>query len=147
MRPDLSRALQGVGNTLISKIIPEVSTPFGQQEAGLAAQLAFWAAEEAERGADRLVTENRITRELLQDGLPLAGEAGADVKAALATPAAPDFRLSSLQAENDGVRRGLIALQTSLESNDSPDAHELSERIWAELVESTRRRRFQARLG
>ncbi|MGE0598572.1 MAG: hypothetical protein AB7J35_01935 [Dehalococcoidia bacterium] len=147
MRPDLPRALQGVAITLISKVIPEVSTPFAQQEVGLAAQLAFWAAEEAERGADRLVTENRATRQLLQDGLPFAGEAAEAVKSALATPPAPDFRLSSLQAENDGVRRGLIALQTALESNRSPAAHELNERIWAELAESTRRRRFQARLG
>ena len=147
MRPDLPRALQGVAITLISKVMPEVATPFGQQEVGLAAQLAFWAAEEAERGADRLVTENRATRQLLDDGLPLAGEASDSVRNALATPAAPDYRLSSLQAENDGVRAGLIALQTALEANDAPEARALNERIWAELAESTRRRRFQARLG
>ncbi len=147
MRPDLPRALQGVAITMLTKIMPEVGTPFGQQEVGLAAQLAFWAAEEAERGADRLVTENRVTRQLLEDGLPLAGDSIGAVRDALATPAAPDFRLSSLQAENDGVRRGLIALQSVLEANDAPAARELNERIWAELAESTRRRRFQARLG
>lgn len=147
MNPDLPRALQGVAITLISKVMPEVATPFGQQEVGLAAQLAFWAAEEAERGADRLVTETRETRQILQDGLPIAGEAAAAVKNALATPAAPDFRLSTLQAENDGVRRGLIALQTVLEASDDSAARALNERIWAELAESTRRRRFQVRLG
>jgi hypothetical protein len=147
MKPDLSRALQGVGMTMITKLMPEIQTAFGQQEAGLAAQLAFWASEEAERGADNLVTETRATRELLQAGLPLAGAAKADVEAALATPAAPNFRLSSLEAEIDAVRRGLVALQTALEANASPEAEALNERIWAELIESTRRRQFAVRLG
>ncbi|MEO8539957.1 MAG: hypothetical protein ABI577_09480 [bacterium] len=147
MKPDLSRALQGVGITLISKVIPEVTTSFGQQEVGLAAQLSFWAAEEAERGADRLVTETRETRQLLADGLPIAGEARADVEAALATPAAANLRLTTLQMENDGVRRGLIALQAAVEGNLGAEAIALTERIWAELVESTKRRQFAVRLG
>lgn len=147
MRPDLPRALQGVGITMISKLMPEIGTPFGQQEIGLAAQLSFWAAEEAERGADRLVTESKATRELLAEGLPLAGEARAAVEAALATPPAPNLRISTLQAENDSVRRGLVALQAALEGNPSPEAAALNERIWDELVESTRRRQFAARLG
>lgn len=147
MRPDLSRALQGVGITLVSKLLPDIQTPFGQQEAGLAAQLAFWAAEEAERGADRLVTENRATRALLADGLSFAGDAAADVRTAISTPAAPDFRVSSLQAENDALRRGLVALHAAVEANPAEGAHALNERIWGELVESTRRRQFAARLG
>jgi hypothetical protein len=126
--------------------MPEIPTPFGQQEAGLAAQLTFWAAEEAERGADRLITETRATRELLSDGLPLAGAAKAAVEQALATPPAPNFRISSLQAENDAVRKGLVELHAAIEGNSSPEASALNERIWAELVESTRRRQFAARM-
>lgn len=147
MRPDLSRALQGVGITLISKVVPEVQTAFGQQEVGLAAQLVFWAAEEAERGADSLVNETRATREILRHGLPLAGAAREAVELALATPPATNLRLSSLQTENDGVRRGLVALHAVVESTPGAEAQAFNERIWAEIVESTRRRQFQARLG
>lgn len=147
MRPDLSRALQGVGITLMSKIMAEVKTPFGQQEVGLATQLAFWAAEEAERGADCLATETRVTRELLRDGLPFAGEARGPVEQALATPPAPNLRLSTLQAENDAVRKGLVSLHGAIEGNPAPAARALNERIWDELAESTRRRQFQTRLG
>jgi hypothetical protein len=147
VRPDLSRALQGVAITLISKVLPEMQTAFGQQEVGLAAQLVFWAAEEAERGADALVNETRATRELLRDGLPLAGAASEAVQTALATPPAANLRLSTLQAENDGVRRGLVALHAAVEGQDSEQAVAMNERIWAELAESTRRRQFQARLG
>lgn len=146
MRPDLSRALQGVGITLVSKLAAEIRTPFGQQEAGLAAQLSFWAAEESERAADRLVTETRATRELLREGLPISGPARPAVEAALAASPAPNLRISSLQAENDAVRKGLVELQAAIENNPSPEARALNERIWAELVESTRRRAFAARI-
>jgi hypothetical protein len=147
MRPDLSRALQGVGITLVSKVIPEVQSAFGQQEVGLAAQLSFWAAEEAERGADRLVTENRATRALLSEGLPFAGDATSEVDAARQTPIAPDFRISSLQDENDALRGGLVVLHAAVEASTDPAARAFEERIWSEIVESTRRRQFQARLG
>lgn len=147
MRPDLPRALQGVGITLLSRVMPEIQTAFGQQEVGLAAQLSFWAAEEAERGADRLISETRATRELLREGLPFASAARAAVEAALATPAAANFLVSTLQTENDAVRKGLIALHAAIEGNGAPEAVAFNERIWAELIESTRRRQFQARLG
>jgi hypothetical protein len=133
--------------TLVMKLVPEIPTPFGKQEAGLAAQLTFWAAEEAERGADRLIKENHAVRALLSEGLAFAGDARAEVQSAIATPLAPDYRISSLQAENDALRRGLVELHAAVERDSTPQAAAFNERIWAELVDSTRRRQFQARLG
>lgn len=147
MRPDTSRTLQGVAVNLLTNVMGETKTPFGQQTVGIAAQLALWVAEECERGADRLVVENRATRELLVDGLSLAGNARAEVEAAIATPTAKDFRISSLQAENDALREGLVALHAVVEAAEGSDAHAFNERIWDELVESTRRRQFAMRLG
>ncbi len=147
MRPDTSRTLQGVAVNLLTNVMGEARTPFGQQTVGIAAQLALWVAEECERGADRLVVENRATRDLLADGLSLAGPARAEVEAAIATPPAKDFRISSLQAENDALRRGLIALHAAVEATEGSEAHAFNERIWDELVESTKRRQFAMRLG
>lgn len=147
MRPDTSRTLQGVALNLLTNVMGETRTPFGQQTVGIAGQLMLWIAEECERGADRLVVENRATRQLLSDGLPLSGAAAKAVEAALATPPAADFRISSLQAENDALRKGLIALHAAVESADSDEARALNERIWAELIESTKRRQFAVRLG
>lgn len=147
MRPDTSRTLQGVAVNLLTNVMGETKTPFGQQTVGIAAQLALWIAEECERGADRLVVENRATRELLADGLSLAGPARPEVEAALATPPANNVRISTLQAENDALRRGLIALHAVVESAEGSEAHAFNERIWDELVESTRRRQFALRLG
>lgn len=147
MKPDPSRALQGVAVTLLTSVMSEIKTPFGMQTVGLAGQMTLWLAEEAERGADRLVIENRATRELLAEGLSLAGESQAEVAAALATPPARDYKISSLQAENDALRRGLVVLHAAVESAPGSDAHAFNERIWDELVESTKRRQFAARLG
>ena len=147
MRPDTSRTLRGVALNLLTNVMGETPTPFGQQTVGIAGQLLLWIAEECERGADRLVVENRATRQLLSDGLPLAGAAATAVETALAGPPAADFRISSLQAENDALRKGLIALHAAVESVDSDEARAFNERIWAELVESTKRRQFAVRLG
>lgn len=147
MRPDTSRTLQGIAVNLLTNVMGEMRTPFGQQAVGITAQLALWIAEECERGADRLVVENRATRELLRDGLALAGGARPEVDAALATPEAANFRISALQAENDALRKGLVALHAVVESTDGPEAAAFNERIWAELVESTRRRQFAVWLG
>lgn len=147
MRPDTSRTLQGVALNLLTNVMGETKTPFGQQTVGIAAQLALWVAEECERGADRLVVENKATRELLSDGLSLSGTARPAVEAALATPPAKDFKISSLQAENDALRRGLVELHAAVESAEGSDAHAFNERIWDELVESTKRRQFAMRMG
>ncbi len=93
MRPDTSRTLQGVAINLLTSVMAETKTAFGQQTVGIAATLAMWVAEEAERGADRLVLENRATRAILGDGLELAGSEAEAVRAAIATPVAPDFKI------------------------------------------------------
>ena len=147
MRPDVSRTLQGVGINLLVNVAADVKTPFGLQTVNLAGALALMASEEAERAAERLTTENRVVREILRDGLEVAGARRPAVEAGLATPPAANLLVSSLQAENDDLRRALIELHTAVEASDGPEAQAMNERIWAELVESTRRRQFAARLG
>lgn len=147
MRPDPGRVLQGVAVNLLTNVMQEIRTPFGQQTVGIAGSLALMAGEEFDRAADRLVGENRIVRGILTDGLPLVDDSAAPaVSTALATPSAPDFRVSSLLAENDALRTGLTALHAAVEHSAAPGARDLDERIWAELVESTHRREFKSRL-
>ena len=146
MRPDTSRTLQGIGVNLLMNVAGETKTPFGQQTVNIAGALALMAGEEAERAAERLTTENRIVRQLLADGLAVSGVARAAVEAGIATPPAPNLLISSLQNENDALRRALIELHAAVEADPSPAAQEMNERIWAELIESTRRRQFQVRM-
>jgi len=147
MRPDAGRVLQGIAVNLLSNVMPEIRTPFGQQTVGIAGALAMMLAEESDRAANRLSVESAIIRGILTDGLSLVrNEARAAVSAALATPAPPDIRVSSLLAENDALRAGLIALHAAVEQLETPEGRAMDDRIWAELVESTRRRDFQAKM-
>lgn len=147
MRPDAGRVLQGIAVNLLSNVMPEIRTPFGQQTVGIAGALTMMLAEESDRAANRLSVESAIIRGILTDGLSLVrNEAQAAVSAALATPAPPDIRVSSLLAENDALRAGLIALHAAVEQLETPEGRAMDDRIWAELVESTRRRDFQAKM-
>lgn len=147
MRPDAGRVLQGIAVNLLSNVMPEIRTPFGQQTVGIAGALTMMLAEESDRAANRLSVESAIIRGILTDGLSLVrNEAQAAVSAALATPAPSDIRVSSLLAENDALRAGLIALHAAVEQLETPEGRAIDDRIWAELVESTRRRDFQAKM-
>jgi len=147
MRPDAGRVLQGIAVNLLSNVMPEIRTPFGQQTVGIAGALTMMLAEESDRAANRLSVESAIIRGILTDGLPLVrNEAHAAVSAALATPAPPDILVSSLLTENDALRAGLIALHAAVEQLETPEGRAMDDRIWAELVESTRRRDFQAKM-
>ncbi len=147
MRPDAGRVLQGIAVNLLSNVMQEIRTPFGQQTVGIAGALTMMLAEESDRAANRLSVESAIIRGILTDGLSLVrNEAQAAVSAALATPAPSDIRVSSLLAENDALRAGLIALHAAVEQLETPEGRAIDDRIWAELVESTRRRDFQAKM-
>ncbi|WP_322797336.1 hypothetical protein [Tepidiforma sp.] len=146
MNPPVPRVLQGVAANLLTEVMREIRTPFGQQLVGIAAVLNLMAAEEFERAADRLVEENRIVRKLLADGLALLGEAApAGMRDALGAPPAASLRISDLQRENDLLRAGLIELHAAVEATPGDAARALESRIWDELIESTRRRHFASR--
>ncbi|GIW12930.1 MAG: hypothetical protein KatS3mg062_0369 [Tepidiforma sp.] len=146
MNPTPSRVLQGVAANLLGEVLPAIPTPFGQQLVGIAAMLNMMVAEEFDRAADRLVTENRIVRELLAAGRDLLGEhVPADVTQAIASPPAASLRIADLQHENDTLRAALIELHAAVERTPGEAARAFEERIWAELIESTRGRHFSVR--
>ncbi len=146
MNPAPSRVLQGVAANLLAEVLPRIQAPFGQQLVGIAAMLNMMVAEEFDRAADRLVIENRAVRDLLAEGAALLGTACPPaVTAALESPAAPTLRIPDLQAENNTLRAALIELHATVEQTEGEAARALDERIWQELIESTRRRHFSAR--
>ena len=87
-------------------------------------------------------------RGFLADGARYtSGAERAQVDAALARPAPVNLRISTLQAENDALRAALILVHAAVDGARDAEAKALDERIWAELVESTKRRQFASRLG
>jgi hypothetical protein len=131
-----------MAGTLGGQIMPELRTPFGQQTAGLSATLAVLLAQEFDRAASRLVEENIATSAILGDAQPLVTSTDLHerIASALSQPPTTDFRVSSLQARNDDLRKLLIEVHAGVESLPGDDARAMNERIWDELRESTRRR-------
>ncbi len=147
MNPAAPRVLQGVAVNLLSEVLPRIPTPFGQQLVGIAAMLDMMIAEEFDRAADRLVTENRAVRALLAEGSTILGEqCPPSVASAVKSPPAPSLRIPDLQRENDLLRAALIDLHAAVEQTPGEAARAFEERIWAELIESTRRRHLVSRL-
>lgn len=149
MRPDVPKVLNGIASTLATQVMPEVRTPFGQQNTGIASQLCFMIAQEFDRAAARLVEENSAILGIFERALPVLGEDPLrdQLQEALATLPATDLRVSALQAENDRLRSLLITLHAQVEQIDTPEGAALNELIWDELRKSTRRRKVTSGLA
>lgn len=148
MRPDAGRVLNGVAVALMTKVAPEIRTPFGQQLAGLSAVLLRVVATEFDRMADRLSVENGAVAAILSDAAAVLPDASLAVRAREAADAAtaPDLRVSTLQAINDRLRAILVEVHAAIEETPGEEARAMEERIWEELRESTRRRHVEARV-
>jgi len=95
--------------------------------------LTMMVAQEFERAAARLVEENAAVEALLAD-------AGDEELSRLAAARESSLLVSALQARNRDLRAALTRLHAQVETVDTPEARAVEARIWAELVESTRRR-------
>lgn len=148
MRPDAGRVLNGVAVALLTRVAPEIRTPFGQQLAGLSAVLLRVVATEFDRIADRLSVENAAVAAILSDAAAVLPDASLNVRAREAANAAtpPDLRVSTLQAINDRLRAILVEVHAAIEETPGEEARAMEERIWEELRESTRRRHVEARV-
>jgi hypothetical protein len=102
--------------------MPGVPPAERASDLGLSAMLLTVLAEAWDGQAHILVEENRAIRALL-------GETGADA----------DLHLSVLQAENNRLRAALIDRHARAEAEGDTA---LQDRIWAELVATTERRRI-----
>ena len=142
MRPDPPKVLYAMAGALGAQLMPELSTPFGQQTAGLSATLAVLLAQEFDRAASRLVDENIAVSAILADAQTLLHRDALSerIAAALDQPATTDYHVSALQTRNDELRKLLIELHATIEPRSDDDARRINERIWDELRESTRRR-------
>ena len=149
MKPDVPLVLNGIAATLATHVLPELRTPFGQQNVGIASQLCAMIAQEFDRAAARLVEENRALISLFERAIPVLddGPLREQLQQAIATPPGSDLRISALQAENDRLRALLITLHAQVEEIDTPEGSALNERIWDELRESTRRRKLTSGLA
>lgn len=135
MTPTVPIVLNGLARTLLMDLAPQLSAAYAGQTLQLSAALAMMLAQEFDRAAARLVEENGAIEAILAGaGEPVpAGERS--------------LLVSALQARNRELRQALTALHARVEARDDPAARAIEARIWAELVESTRRRQLDMALA
>ena len=145
MRPDPARVLTGVMSNLMTLVLPETRTAFGQTTTGMCASLVYCVAQEFDRIVDRLLVETRVVAQILTDAAPLLqDEALRNLALDAATRTTPEnYRVSTVQSLNDDIRRVLIEVHAAIEQTPGDAAAEMNERIWRELQESTQRRRLE----
>ena len=133
MTPTVPVVLNGLARTMMMDLAPQATVAYAGQTLQLAGALAMMAAQEFDRAAARLVEENAAIEAVLAD----AGDAELT---RLAAARESSLLVSALQVRNRALRAALTQLHAHLETLDTPAARALESRIWAELVESTRRR-------
>ena len=143
MKPDIQAVLAQTVQVMLQDFAPGAATPYLASQIGMTAFVLSMAVEDFDRAASRRVEENRSIRALLTRSADLGLEPGLAARlAALAAGQDDDLQISSLDAANAALRAALIDLQSTVEARAEPAAAALHDAIWAELADSTERRRF-----
>jgi hypothetical protein len=143
MIPSVAAVLNGIARTLLMDLLPHTTHAYGAQTLQLDAALAMMCAQEFDRAAARLAEENAALLALFADAAPVVADPSLrDALRAAATATAPSLLVSALHERNRALRELLIRLHAHVETLDGDAAAGLDARIWAELVESTRRRQL-----
>lgn len=141
MKIDVEQALLGFQTTLLTNVLPVLGTDYLAGSTGTIGVGLNLAAQEFDRAADLLVTDNRELRALFA----AASESLEDAKLTArlreaATSRDASFRISELSHNNDTLNELLIELHTHVEELPGPPAQEMEGRILKHLRASASRR-------
>jgi hypothetical protein len=148
MTPEVPIVLSGIARSLMMEIASEVKSQYGALTIQLGSALLMMIAQEFDRAAARLAGENAAIVELFNeaDGIVRNGALREALREAAKTPQG-SLLVSDLRQRNRDLRALLIQLHAHVETLDGPAARRLDERLWTELVESTRRRHLDLAIG
>ncbi len=130
MKPSVPAAVANLAALLRDDIVPNL-TGFRAGNAGMMAAMFDIVAEEWDRAAARLVSENAAFRGLLVRG-GVTDDLGDD----------SDLRVSALEAGNELLRARLTELHATVELRDDAEARALDAAIWDALRASVENRRI-----
>jgi hypothetical protein len=143
MVPSIPLVLNGIARTLLMELLPQTTDAYGAQTLQLDAALAMLCAQEFDRAAARLAEENAALAGLLVDAAAVIADPTLRSALGSATAAeAGSLLVSALHERNRALRALLVRVHAQVEQLDGDAARALERRIWAELVESTRRRQL-----
>ena len=141
MKPSMDHLLMTMVGTLGERIIPALPEEcHALGDAKMVAAMAIILAQEVDRAADVLITENASLRALF--GKAAAHDLG-PLTAQLAEAAQStdtDYKVSTLEAGNARLRTVLIVLQSKVEEHSEDWAKALNADIWAILKRGAEQR-------
>ena len=149
MIPDVPTVLGGIARSVALDLAPEIRSAYGNLTVQLMSALLLMIAQEFDRAAARLAEENDALRALFDEAQDTVTDEvlRADLRQAAAPAANPSLVVSQLRARNRELRAVLVRLHAHVETLDSPAGRALDERVWAELIASTRRRQLDLAIG
>jgi hypothetical protein len=148
MVPSVALVLDGLARTMLMDLLPQTAQAYSGQTLQLGAALAMMCAQEFDRAAARLAEENSALEALLSDAAAVVGDVALRGELqATAHAASTSLLVSALHDRNRALRALLVRLHEHIETLDAAPARALEARIWAELVESTRRRQLDLAMG
>ena len=148
MVPSVALVMNGLARTMLMDLLPQSTHAYGSQTLQLGAALAMMCAQEFERAAARLTEENQALAALFGDAAGVVSDAELqEALRAAAIARSSSLLISALHAHNRSLRALLVRLHAHVETLHGDAARALEQRIWAELVESTRRRQLDMALA
>lgn len=141
MIPDVPTILNGIARCTAMEIGPEMRSQYGTWSVQLIPVLLMMVAQEFDRAAARLTEENETLVGLFKEANTLVTDE--TLRRDLAEAAAAgdsSLMVSALRERNHRLRALLIRLHGHVETLAGSTARAFDDRLWAELVASTRRR-------
>lgn len=141
MKPSMDHLLMTMVGTIAGRVIPAMpEESYALGDAKMVAAMAIILAQEVDRAADVLITENAALRALFGKAAALdLGPLTAQLAKA-AQSADTDYKVSTLEAGNASLRALLIDLQTQVEERSEDWAKVLNADIWAILSRGAEQR-------
>lgn len=142
VRPNGEQILRGVERSLLTHVLPELSSPYAQAQVRYAALLLNLLAAEWDDAAQRLLDDNAALRAWCgraANALAHAQPGLADTLRAAAREQEPDIRLSTLSAANDRLRALTTRALRALTANGGA-ADDLLQELRHALRRSVQRR-------
>lgn len=136
MKPEIDQILNLSAMKIIGEFAPAMAAQYDQGMAQVVAGLMLMAAQEYDRAADIRVAENADMRALFGEMAPQVADAGlrGELEKAAATRD-ESFRVSTLNASNETLRRLLIGLHARMDETGAD-----TRRIWDVLKAMAARR-------
>jgi hypothetical protein len=139
--PEVDKVLMSFSGTLLTKIMPHLSSEYAQKDLTLIALALNGAAEEYDRAAENRMAENRAMRAIFEAAAPLIDDAELKARMEAASQAEPkSLRIRDLNAANSMLSEALIELQKHVELQQGDAWHAIEEQLWTELKARGQRR-------